>query len=351
MYKLNRGSTFKRLGAAMMDFFLALILGMFLINIVGSNIANAAFNINEKSEEYRDYLFDAGLLVYAKQDSKTNKYDVVLDFSSTDKEKEEVEKDKESKYSYLSLNSTSLNITSERYDKCLTHFYTEVDKLADYQKMKDDSDVFKNESSDETKLREFYDKAYTSAATEKYLKLYKDGKALELYQSITAIQNGVTIISYIVSFGVFYLLVPLISKKRATLGKMMMSLAVVNKNTGFVASRVAILIRFLTFFVIEIVLSLFFFGIPLLVSIILLFALHGTALHDLTARTMVVDAYEQRIYYSQEELKRDLGLNSENEENKEEDVIEVEATPINKDVNENSENTENKEDEVNHDDK
>ena len=345
MQKVNRGSTFKRLGAAMMDFFLSIILAMFLVNIVGTNIANAAFGLNDKSIEVRDDLFDAGLYVYGKLDSSTNKYNIVLDFEATEEERTIVFNDKEGSYAYLQLNNSSLNITSERYDKCLTHFYEEINKLDEYKDLQNNSELFQTESKDETKLRSFYDNVYDKVATLEYLKLYNDGKTYDLNQYINLISAIITLISLILSFGVFYLLIPLLSKKRATLGKMMMSLALVNKSTGYIASRVAILIRFLTFLVIELLLSLYLYGLPLLVSIILIFALKGSAIHDLTARTMVADTLEQKLYRNEEEMKRDLGLTSD--VMKEEDIIEVEATPINKDVdNEVVVNDENKKENV-----
>ena len=321
MDKLVKGSIFKRLGAAMMDLCIALIVSMLLLNLVAANIANSVMNLDQKRVTYRETLFEAGLVIYAHQETMqdvdqnlSHKYVIVLDYNSSKEEKNhffELGKE-DSNYNFIALNQEELEITSDHYDQYLTHFYTEINKMSDFNNHKEASSLFTNgvlNTEDQSAIRKFYDdEYYNNVMSSKYLSLYQDGKITSMYSEISGAESLMTALSFMISFTIFYLVIPMFTKRRVTLGKLMMSLGLVHNKTGYIASRVQVLIRFLVFIVIELISSLYLFGLPLLISIVLMFVLQGKSIHDLLARTMVVEAQGVALYHSEEEEKIALGL-------------------------------------------
>ncbi len=317
MHSLTKASNFKRLGAAMMDFCIALIVSLLFLNFIAMPIADASVHLSEKREEYSEILFEAGLFVYIHREGELESYhyQIVADTFSSEEEKK-IQKDlgkEDSNYGYAALDDAYLKITPLQYNQYLTQFYSKINKTDVYEEHKKNCSLFENgnlkNEEDFLNQRDFFDKEYQSLMSDAtYLNLYEDGIIVSTYSIISTTEWLVTIISFFLSFLIFYLLIPMFTKYHGTLGKMMMNMALVHQKTGYIASRVAVFIRFLVFLILEVVASLYLFGLPLIASIILLFVLDGRSLHDLLAKTIVVDSLNQKLYKNEEEMKQDAAL-------------------------------------------
>ena len=92
-------------------------------------------------------------------------------------------------------------------------------------------------------------------------------------------------------------------KNGETLGKKLFSIGIASAKDGFKVKRSQIIIRFLVFLLIELLLSIFLFGIPLIISFsMLVFSKNGYALHDYLAATICIDRKNTIIYKDYEEF-------------------------------------------------
>ena len=96
---------------------------------------------------------------------------------------------------------------------------------------------------------------------------------------------------------ILYLIIPLFMKNGETLGKKLFSIGLASARDGFKVKRSQIIIRFLAFLLIELLLSIFTLGFPLIISFsMLVFNKNGYALHDYLAATVCIDRKNTIIY-------------------------------------------------------
>lgn len=317
--QFQKASMFKRLGAAMMDFCLVIILGMLFSSFVCSPIANSITDVTEKSYAYNEELFDLGYLVIGKYNND-NKLEIYAYFDSENNNAELKKTVKENKkeYAYSLLNTGGFNVDNATYEKHLTHFYTEINALKSYNNLKKTkSDLFvknnegnyvlkdevQNNETLKNSLHSFYVDTYEKLLNDKEvysaIKNYKDGTIIKLANRINMINQICVYISLFIGVTILYLVFPLIFKNGQTLGKKLMGVKVVNKKDGSQVNFVTIIIRFFAFAVIEFFLSiaLNIFYLPIIISlIIMLINKQGQSLHDLLARTIVVDSVTYQMY-------------------------------------------------------
>lgn len=134
-------------------------------------------------------------------------------------------------------------------------------------------------------------------------------------------------IDILVAESIFFLVIPLIRKDNATLGKVFMKLSVINKK-DIRASKLQIVVRFLALYAVETIFFYFFFEelaiiiLPLVEIAFICFTKQRLAMHDFFAGTKVIEnetaivfdnIEEIEDYYSQKE-KDDIDYAKKREE-------------------------------------
>ncbi len=335
--QIQKASMFKRIGAAMMDFCLVLILGMLFSSLICNPIAISATDVVEKNYAYNEELFDLGYIVIGKYNSD-NKLEFYASYDSENNNAElkKIVKEHTKEYKYALLTTEGFNFDNATYEKHLTHFYTKLNALQSYNNKKSSkTDLFvKNKDNNyvvkdgvqtnetlKNSLHDFYVNTYNESLNdEEIFKNYKDGLIIKLSNRITFINQMCVYISLIIAVTILYLVLPLILKNGQTLGKKMMGLKVVNKKDGSRVNFVTVIIRFFAFAVLEFFLSitLNIFYLPIIISLVIMIVnKQGQSLHDLLARTVVVDIEIQKYL---------------EEANIDENAIEVTAEEVNNEI-------------------
>ncbi len=306
--QIQKASMFKRISAAMMDFCLVLILGMLLSSFICSPIINSTTDYVEKNYEYNEELFDLGYIVIGKYNSD-NKLEFYASYDSENNaELKKLVKEHTKEYKYALLTTEGFNFDNATYEKHLTHFYTKLNALQSYNNKKSSkTDLFvKNENNNyvvkdevqtnetlKNSLHDFYVNTYNESLNDKKIfENYKDGIVIKISNRINFLNQMCVYLALIIAVTILYLILPLILKKGQTLGKKMMGVKVVNKKDGSPVNFVTVIIRFFAFAVIEFFLSitLNIFYLPIIISLVIMIVnKQGQSLHDLLARTVVVD--------------------------------------------------------------
>lgn len=281
--------TSRRLVSILVDVFLCFITFMILQTFAIPPLVGAITNIDQIAEAYQNRLVESHL--YQRVSGGTMKITGTLT-------EEEKKKDMDAYFTKL--------------DKEITFFYVdftniEEAKIENYYQSKEESGLFEKigdtweikGSATFNELNQFYEEQYDIALN--YFS--HDDECLTLARKITVVSILEVFLSLTISIVIFFLIFPLIFKERQTLGKKLMGLAVVSRKDGIVAKRRHYLMRFLAFYVIEILLTVFTFGIPLIVSVsMLFFSKEKITLHDYLSATLVIDTRQRPAMHSAEEL-------------------------------------------------
>lgn len=270
-YSKMKASPLIRIGAAAIDLMLTLFLYFIFSSLVIGLIVGSSNSYTKNFKVYKEALVNTGLYI----DIENNFNTILVDFNF-----EKVEK----------------------YDDTITNFYIYnfEEKLDDYQNSKKNypelftyseeakkyvisGDVSKGED-----YNKFFQKSIADATT---IYLNSDEIARNAYQQLRTLSTINQISSLVASVLITYLLFPMIFKYGETLGKKMFGLRVVSaKGTDFKVNKLQVFVRFCCYGIVEIIVSLFTYGIPLLISTIIMCATKNkTAIHDFAAQTLVLD--------------------------------------------------------------
>lgn len=115
----------------------------------------------------------------------------------------------------------------------------------------------------------------------------------------------ILLVPVVLSVFIFELIIPLCLRRgRKTLGKLIFKIAVVD-NRGLSAPLLRFLARFSLFFVVEVILGIVTFAIPLIVSFtMMVFSKKNQSFHDYVAGTYVVEAPMSSICMNEEEYMK-----------------------------------------------
>lgn len=270
-YSKMKASPLIRIGAAAIDLMLTLFLYFIFSSLVIGLIIGSSNSYTKNYNVYKEALVSTGLYVDVENDFNT----ILVNFDF-----EKVEK----------------------YDDTITNFYTYnfEDKLTDYQNSKKDYPklfsyneetkqyVISGDVSKSEEYNKFFQKSIANATT---IYLNSDEVARNAYQQLRILSTINQISSLVASILITYLLFPMIFKYGETLGKKIFGLRVVSvKGTDFKVSKLQVFVRFCCYGIVEIVVSLFTYGIPLLISTIIMCATKNkSAIHDFAAQTLVLD--------------------------------------------------------------
>ena len=242
-------------------------------------------------------------------------------------------------YTNVYFNTQIMGLSPEgEENKSLYFAYPIKDEVVDYEGIP----VLK-EGADESAAIKYVNELLYNAAKDFY---YSDYVTV-LQSNVRAIQLWTYIPTYLFVVGILYILIPLLLKDGATLGKATLGLCVIS-NIGYKAKKRQILFRELVFLV-EVSFSLFIIGFGLtsiatlgigavIMLVVVLCNKNKRAPHDYAALTLVVD-YKTSVFFDdareeeknvkrvQESLEN---LHSVEPENK--NVIQVGSTIVNKDL-------------------
>jgi len=270
-YSKMKASPLIRIGAAAIDLMLTLFLYFIFSSLVIGLIVGSSNSYTKNFKVYKEALVNTGLYI----DIENNFNTILVDFNF-----EKVEK----------------------YDDTITNFYIYnfEEKLDDYQNSKKNYPelftyseeakkyVISGDVSKSEDYNKFFQKSISDATT---IYLNSDEIARNAYQQLRTLSTINQISSLVASVLITYLLFPMIFKYGETLGKKMFGLRVVSaKGTDFKVNKLQVFVRFCCYGIVEIIVSLFTYGIPLLISTIIMCATKNkTAIHDFAAQTLVLD--------------------------------------------------------------
>jgi len=318
-------SIFKRVGAAVLDAILIFIFIVLAQSWAVVPIADACFGYSDTQQEYRDKLVESGLFVeYSSTGNDSEK--AVYQITAAALYDAETGKD-----TLHDRTCTAFDYYEPFFQTFIASPYGQYNVSGKGEKEESFADEFVRAKSEKTELfvlsngnyvpvegvnnenlAEFYVNQYDNfASTALY---HVDGEIYSLALKINNISIWGLIITGTLAFLIFSLVIPLCRKDGETIGKMIVGSAVVSRKDGFRVRKTQTLIRFVSFFFLEIVLSvmlgnfaLILVMLPLLASFTFVaFSKSHCAFHDYFAATLVVDKTKCVIYKNAEELNEHL---------------------------------------------
>ena len=285
-----------------LDLLCVVLLFVVLQSSVVQPIANKAFNLDEKTNQYKERLLESHL--YEPGTYYEVEYDCLSLDQSFDTEKGVAFNHYHEKIIYF---YNTFETSNEKGEKLIdiTKYYTLIVEsgLFDVTGSVEEPASFNavpKSSTTEEQMREFYQQKAYPAATDA---LSYDEVIITLANTLTFAQVIEMLVALTISVLVFLFIIPICTKKHQTLGMMMMKTAVVSRATGFRCSKVQLLVRFLILYLFEAILSIFTVGIPVLVSFtMMVFGKENTSIHDHFSATLVVDASRTKIYKNEREF-------------------------------------------------
>ena len=264
----TKANTMMRVGAALIDIFIFIILNMLLSSLVISPIIAFLPDYQTNYTVYSNKLVESKM--YVEDDDGSIIY-ILNDYSRDDL-------------------STYDQIIVDNYSK-----YSATDEIVAFQNSKGEEGsgfVKENDSyvpgTDDEKLQVFYNNAFNDVSS---FLLQNDQELATCFGKLNFYSQISNFTSVISAALIVYLLFPFVFKNGQTLGKKFLKLYVVDADKDDRAlSKGRLLLRQSSFIVVEIVLSQFTYYIPLVISlIVMLVSKNKVALHDLIARTVVLD--------------------------------------------------------------
>lgn len=314
MNSIRKPKLIKRFAALVVDIMLWFLVSLMALSFVINPCVNSITNYEYKTNEYRKGMYEIGAYVYVeyKTTSDSYYYEIIGDVTNTSYEN--LTYNEENTLGITMINTSNLKITVEQLDYYVAMLYTNIGDIDSFNASKVDSELFDEsglplESAKEEDLKNYYFDQYQKVFESEKFKNYNDGYIYNLGDELNTIDIFKAYSSYFVSLVIFYLLIPMLSKKRQTLGKRILNLEVIDAKTGQNASKMQILIRFAAITLIEFFLSMILSGLlylPLLVSIIMMvITLNQSTIHDYISGTRVIETNDN-VYINEEAVNKDF---------------------------------------------
>ena len=314
MNSIRKPKLIKRFAALVVDIMLWFLVSLMALSFVINPCVNSITNYEYKTNEYRKGMYEIGAYVYVeyKTTSDSYYYEIIGDVTNTSYEN--LTYNEENTLGITMITTSNLKITVEQLDYYVAMLYTNIGDIDSFNASKVDSELFDEsglplESAKEEDLKKYYFDQYQKVFESEKFKNYKDGYIYNLGDELNTIDIIKAYSSYFVSLVIFYLLIPMLSKKRQTLGKRILNLEVIDAKTGQNASKMQILIRFAAITLIEFFLSMILSGLlylPLLVSIIMMvITLNQSTIHDYISGTRVIEIVDN-VYINEEAINKDF---------------------------------------------
>ena len=306
-------SILKRIYAFLIDFCLILLTSLFVRFAIGIPLFNVAFNYDKKCDQLIVEQVKTGLYFFVDE-----KYDVICNIDNNENEIIDAYRKSHILIDLKSLVDSSDNYNSDFYITGLNNFYQLYNEefLNDKKNESDlfDNGNFKENVTEESKIS-FCNDIYKNVIND--INLYKDKIIANLLFEISVLRIGIEAVRFFIPILIFLFIIPLCNKLKASIGQLILKLAVVDRYYVY-AKWTNLLLRALTIFIFEGMLGIFTFGIvPIISFVLMLLFANGRCLHDLMSFTQVVDLQrftpfeslkEYTDFIEKEKENRDLSL-------------------------------------------
>lgn len=149
-----------------------------------------------------------------------------------------------------------------------------------------DGEYVAKKNIDEKDVKEFYRIMMGEAILEiKNIEDYKKSSDI-----IIGIEFYSIVISILISYIIFIILIPIFRKNRNTIGQRALNLTLINSGDNQVPTKTQIAFRAIIILIIEVLIGINTFGIPVIISVgFILFRLDHASYHDLLSSTRMID--------------------------------------------------------------
>lgn len=255
----------KRFGAFLLDIFTIVITATILYSLFGQIIVRTkAFS--EGTRIMNEILVDSNLYVYDEENKN------LVEIVPEDEYAEAIEK------YYIEYKEDA-----ESY-----HNKMNESGLFDYI----DGEYVKKENKEDAEVTEFYNNLMTNAIievknSENYLFCYQNNMNFVYYNMF---------LSIILSYFIYIILIPIVIKRRTTIGQKVMNLSLINSESNNFASKTQVIFRAFIILISEVVLSIFSYGLPIIISIgFIIFRKDKCSYHDLLSNIKMIDYHYVEI--------------------------------------------------------
>lgn len=293
----------KRTIAGIIDAFIMLFIAISLFNIAIVPLFNASSNVKQVQNDLNQLMLDSHLY---KWNEDTKAFELVDEENYIESAKYFVE-------NYCVNTDNSEACSAIKGKDTLAKVVYEYKDSSDKYVFRD----FYNEQfeyiGDADKQKEIEKQVYYLVGN--YFRVSDAYKTLN--NQYTLYFNAEAYISLFIASAITYLLVPLLTKNGKTFGKMMFQLSLANAK-GYKIKKSQIVVRFLSFFVVNILLGVMtIFILPFISFTIMVFSKKNSTIHDYLSATMVIDDRFSLIYNNEEEHLESL----KRQENDEKEII------------------------------
>ena len=351
--QINNANFAKRILAVIMDGALTIFTMFLLIAFAFVPIADKTMHYSEKVATRLQYQVASGLFVYYEVDEENNVQ--VYELKDLDK------KNEGSKYDIIyNLETSDDNFYFEHVRYYFLHYKTgDVEgylppegKVEDFR-APNYADLIDGKSPMEIYTQDWFDAKLNELKTPKaMMELAFDDMAEQAYylktnKDIKAVQIFIILPPFVLSFGIFFIMVPLLFKNGETLGKKTVHIALINKD-GYnvkkrqIVFRQTLLLLYVAFFSFVVGIGFTSFatlGVGVLIYFVAAFIPKShRSLVDLAAYTLEVDA-RNSVWFKDalEETAKDAEIEENIEKYKKnkienKNVIQVGSTIVNEDI-------------------
>ena len=203
-------------------------------------------------------------------------------------------------YVYNSEGMTEV-VSEDKYSVALENYYLnykEDDKT--YHQMMTESKLFEHEDGNYSKKDNVTDEEVLEFYKEKIGEALVEIKEIEEYKNASNIiincEFYSIVISILISYIVFIILIPIFRKNKNTLGQRVLNLALVNRETYEPLTKTPVVFRAIIILIVEILIGINSLGLPVIISVgFMLFRTDKASYHDLLSSTRLIDYHYVEI--------------------------------------------------------
>ena len=305
----SKAKLYKRWFSSIIDLMLMLLVGLIffaLSSFISTKFPSYISMVNERNEiQQKTSIYDSnGDLIILSVEKSSDTYD---------------------------QKKTTLNNVIEEFYNDSTIFNSDVSYYSSYQDRKKEAknnsgyNLFKLDESTNTYVEkndilaeDYYNFYYKEISNYLVNDLSLNSRYKEITNTIVRISIICLVIGMTISFLIFFLLIPLLLKRgHQTIGMYLFKISYISVDALNLTYK-QFFIRVLLEFLIGYVLSIFTFGVPLIVSITMMqLSKSGQDFFDYVTNTYVVDSSKKDVYldYSEFTIRHDMSKNASIEDN------------------------------------
>lgn len=271
--EMKKPSIWKRILAAITDFFLAFLLFGILFVFAIQPIYNKFTDYQKTVDSYYTKMSQTGLYTYNTKTNICNIIEPKIEEGEELTSKDYVDFYESKIYEYFESN--------EKIDS-----YLDLKRQSGLFNVGDTSATLKDDINAE-ELKRFYIHSINYAIEDIFM---KDEDIIKIANEIDNYTMEMIAISAIPSFVIFYFVFPLVFHGGQTLGKKMFNLKIASTETGFEVSKLTIIVRQFAVVVIGYIGAYFTYGLSLLAYILIpFFHKKGVSIDDFISNTIVYE--------------------------------------------------------------